>query len=187
MIPVKVSSASMRQLFRPCDPVFIADVCHASCCRSTTDPTGIAVTVTDTAEADRIEREGATVDRVTLRIEPVRRRCPFQDPTTHLCDLHDGRQPFGCIASPFTLSKRDTLIVRNRYRMLKCYRAEGAIPAYLAHPLALATILGGEQATALREHLDGGGGDTLVEVRDEVVAWLHGKNERSKVRDAHAE
>jgi Fe-S-cluster containining protein len=180
MTRVTVSAASMRQLFRPCDPVFIAEVCKASCCRSTTDPTGIAVTVTDTVEADRIRAEGATVDPVTLRIEPVNRRCPFQDRDTHLCGLHDGRQPFGCVASPFTLSKRDTLIVRNRYRMLKCFKAEGAIPAYRAHPASLAIILGAEQAAAVTAHLDAGGGDYQADVPADVVAWLHGKNERSK-------
>lgn len=180
MIRVIVSAANMRQMFRPCDPTFIADVCRAACCRSTTDPTGIAVTVTGPAEAERVSAQGAAVDLDTLRIQPVRRRCPFQDPATHLCGIHDGRQPFGCVASPFTLSPKNRLIVRNRYRMLKCYRAEGALPAYLAHPASLTAILGASQAAALTAHLDSGGGDWDAEVPDEIVGWLHSKNQHSK-------
>jgi hypothetical protein len=177
-VPVKVSAASMRQMFHPCTTHFIRDVCQARCCRSTTDPTGIAVTVTP-LEAPRIRTLGATVGD-DLRIEPVDRRCPFQDPDTHLCRIHDDGEPFGCIASPFTLNAKNTLIVRNRYRFLPCYKAPGSMWAYVAHGRALDAIFGERQAAWIVWRLDGGSGDLKTFVRAEVAEWLHAKNVGSR-------
>jgi len=171
----------MRQLFHPCAPDFIANICKASCCRSSTDPTGIAVTVTGLTEAQRIEKRGGTVDRQTWRIQPVNKRCPFQDPETHLCTIHDDDEPFGCIASPFTITNRGTLIVRNRYRLLRCYRAPGAIEVYRAHRRSLNVILGNDQAAELTAYLDAGGSDDYpLDIDDRIAGWLLDKSERSK-------
>lgn len=68
-------------------------------------------------------------------------------------------KPFGCIASPFTLNKQGTLIVRNRYRLLKCYGDEPTEPAYRVFRQSLDMLFGNEEATRLCEHLDNGGGD----------------------------
>jgi len=177
----KASVKSMRQLFHPCAPDFIANICKASCCRSSTDPTGIAVTVTGLTEAQRIEKRGGTVDRQTWRIQPVNKRCPFQDPETHLCTIHDDDEPFGCIASPFTITNRGTLIVRNRYRLLRCYRAPGAIEVYRAHRRSLNVILGNDQAAELTAYLDAGGSDDYpLDIDDRIAGWLLDKSERSK-------
>ena len=173
---VKVSAAMMRQQFRPCDPEFIATTCKAACCRSTTSPTGIAVTVTDDLEADRVRALGAQVDG--LSIVAVNKRCPFQG-ADNMCSIWNTAQPWGCSVSPFTLNKNNTLIVRNRYRSLKCYRAEGSMPAYHAHRKALEALLGVDQTDALVAHLDAGGGDIHVAVDDHKVAWLHAKNSLS--------
>ena len=177
----KASVKSMRQLFHPCAPDFIANICHASCCRSSTDPTGIAVTVTGPTEAQRIEGRGGTVDRRTWRIQPVNKRCPFQHPETHLCTIHDDDEPFGCIASPFTITNRGTLIVRNRYRLLRCYRAPGAIEVYRAHRRSLDIILGSVQAGQLAAYLDTGGTDDYpLDINDHIAGWLLDKSDRSK-------
>lgn len=118
---VKVNIAAMRQMFHPCDPDFIRDVCQARCCRSTTDPTGTAIVVTP-SEAVRLRRRGVTVDDDTGRVAPVDRRCPFQRHDDHLCALHDtDDKPAGCTISPFTINTNGTLIVRNRYRRLPCF------------------------------------------------------------------
>ena len=177
----RASNKSMRQLFHPCTPDFIANVCHASCCRSTTDPTGIAVTVTGRKEAQRIKARGGTVDPHTLRIQPVNRRCPFQHADTHFCTIHDDDEPFGCIASPFTITTKGTIIVRNRYRMLKCYKAPDAIEVYRAHRRSLIHILGQDQATRLTDYLDAGGTEDFdVEIDDTIAGWLLDKSKRSK-------
>jgi hypothetical protein len=71
---------------------------------------------------------------------------------------HTPDKPFGCRASPFTLHG-DTLVVRQRYTCLKCFRDGRKLPAYVAFRDSLFLILGDEQAPAVCEHLAAGGGD----------------------------
>ena len=112
---------------------------------------------------------GGVIERGLL-VTP-NKRCTFKT-AEHLCGIHEAGQPFGCAASPFTLNKSRTLIVRNRYRMLKCYRAEGAIPAYLAHGRSLAAILGPEVAAQLTTHLDSSGGDIRALIDPDILGML---------------
>ena len=73
------------------------------------------------SEQAAIEGLGGRVIDGLLQPKTGCRKCPFKTPE-HLCGIHfSGSKPFGCIASPFTLNANDTLIVRNRYRLLKCY------------------------------------------------------------------
>lgn len=177
---VKVNTSALRQPFRPCDPDFIRDVCQARCCRSSTDPSGIAVVVSP-PEAVRLRVRGAAVDDETGRVAPVDRRCPFQGADDHLCGLHGTEdKPFGCIASPFTINKTGTLIVRNRYRLLPCFKAEGAIPVAHAHRASLEAIFGESGAAAICLQVDGPGHTLELPVDDEIVHALWHKNEASK-------
>jgi hypothetical protein len=182
---VRVNITPLReQVFHPCTPDFIANVCHGACCRSTVDPTGIAVVVTP-AEAVRLRRRGATVDDQTGRIAPQDRRCPFQDATTHLCTVHTDDEPMGCAISPFTVNANGTLIVRNRYRLLKCFRADGAIPVAHAHRRSLDLIFGAAAATVIVNAVDRGSDATLTfPVPTRIVTMLHHKNTASKPEEA---
>jgi hypothetical protein len=158
---VKISAAQARQRFHGCAPDYIRDVCHGACCRSSTAPTGIMVTIHPTEEA-AITARGARVDHGLLQPRDGERRCPFQT-GEHLCGLHGTPdKPFGCIASPFTLNRAGTLIVRNRYRLLKCYKDDRdgpAPPAYQAFRSSLNLIFGDDEAQRITDHLDDGGGD----------------------------
>ncbi len=160
---MKVSAAQARQQFHGCTPEYIRDVCKASCCRSSTAPQGIIVTIHRSEQA-AIEAAGGTVTNGLL--DARGKRCPFQNRGTELCDLHfTDHKPFGCIASPFTLSKAGTLIVRNRYRMLRCFKDDRdgpTKPAYVAFRASLDRILGEATAAWLCAHLDAGGGDVEV-------------------------
>ena len=80
-------------------------------------------------------------------------------------------KPFGCIASPFTLTKRDVLVVRNRYRLLRCYR-DGVLPAYRAFASSLVLLFGADVANILTEHLDRGGGDIWLPMPDTTHGFL---------------
>lgn len=158
---VLVSAKSARQEFHGCEPEYIATVCHGACCRSSSGP--ILVTLLGPEEA-AMRRRGVEVAGGLLA--PGEKRCPFQTPA-ELCGLHGGPdKPFGCIASPFMLTARDTLVIRNRYRLLKCFRdGSPPLPAYQAFRASLDLLLGQEEAEGLCGHLEAGGGDRLVEMR----------------------
>jgi hypothetical protein len=154
-VPVKVSLASLRQRFHGCTPEYITNVCHASCCRSSTEPTGVSITVGPEEKKARqaIRDRGGDVVNNLVVPRPGEKRCPNQD-VSGLCLAHGTKgKPFGCYASPFTLtSNGGTVVVRNRYRLLKCYRDDRdgpAPPAYIAFRSALDTIFGKAEAERL--------------------------------------
>jgi len=183
---IRVNIAALMQPFHACTADFIRDVCQARCCRSTTDPTGIAVVVTKD-EAVRLRLRGAYIDDATGRIAPVNRRCPFQHGKTHLCILHGtDDKPHGCIISPFTINDNDTLIVRNRYRLLPCFQADGAVPVYEAHAQSLIMLFGETNAAdiAYTASQPARINDSLnLYVDDWRVAALRLKNQQSKHLD----
>ena len=159
-VDVTISAKSARQIFHGCDPAYIANVCHGSCCRSSTQESGILVTV-HPSEEERVAEAGAVIENGRIQPVPGEKRCPYQGPD-NLCGVHGTKsKPFGCIASPFTLNANSTLIVRNRYRMLKCYK-DGKLPAYVAFRASLDLIFGKKKAAEIAEHLDDDGGDIVV-------------------------
>jgi len=170
-VTVKVSAKNARLPFNGCDPAYIRDVCHASCCQSSTSPTGTMITIHPSEQATIEARGGVVVDGL-LQPRPGEKRCPFKT-DEHLCGLHfTPDKPFGCIASPFTLNKNNTLIVRNRYRLLKCYDDGKKIPAYQAFRASLDLIFGTDEAARICEHLDSGGGDLMATMRREQYQML---------------
>lgn len=155
---VKISAASARLEFNGCEPDYIKNVCHASCCDSASSPTGTFITI-NPREQKAIEARGGKVENGLLQPEPGCKKCPFKN-GEHLCNLHfTPDKPFGCIASPFTLNKNDTLIVRNRYKLLKCYKDGNRLPAYKAFKASLELIFGAEQTEQITAHFDNGGDD----------------------------
>ncbi|MGK2898570.1 MAG: hypothetical protein ACSLE9_07765 [Burkholderiaceae bacterium] len=156
--PVNISAAMARQIFHGCEPDYIANVCHAKCCESSTQPGGTLITVLPGEELALRARGGEIIDGL---LQPVARRCPMKT-EADLCGLHDTPdKPFGCIASPWMLTKRQTLIVRNRYRLLKCYR-DGTLPAYRAFASGLVLMFGAAETERITAHLEAGGGNLLV-------------------------
>jgi hypothetical protein len=174
---VKISAAMARQRFHGCDPDYIRDVCHAACCRTKANPHGMLVTI-HPSEREAIEQRGGKVVGSFLQPAPGAKGCPFQRGDDHLCSLHHtADKPFGCIASPFTLNKNDTLVVRNRYRMLVCYKDRGPtdkepLPAYRAFGASLRLIFGPTVATLITEQLDNGSGDLTVPIPERSYRML---------------
>lgn len=171
MIPVKISAKSARLRFNGCEPDYIRTVCHARCCDAPTRPTGTFITIHPT-EQPRIEALGATVTDGLLQPRPGCRACPFKT-EDFLCGLHGGdAKPFGCIASPFTLNANDTLIVRNRYKLLPCYDDGRQLPAYRAFSSSLVLLFGRETAATIVAHLDAGGDDLVLPMRPAIYRML---------------
>lgn len=154
-VMVKISVASAKLLFVGCTVDYISSVCHGRCCDSS-DKLSVAI---HSSEQALIESKGGMV--VNGLLQPNSKGlCPFKW-ESGLCTLHGtGFKPFGCVASPFTLNKKNTLIVRNRYKLLKCYKG-GTIPAYRAFDSSL-FLLFEEEAQAIIDRLDNGNGDFIV-------------------------
>lgn len=200
---ITVSAASANQLFHGCEPQYINDVCHGRCCRSSTEPRGILVTIhrTETEAREAMLMMGGGVDADGLVIPRAgEKQCPAQQPN-YLCHLHGTpAKPFGCIASPFTLTSGDRLVVRNRYRLLRCYRQERraewgdpggdgpALPAYVAFRASLDLILGYDEAVRCVAHLEAGGGDYVCPIPLGTYTMLHDNdNVKRRVHDTHKE
>lgn len=172
-VAVKISRAMLLQRFHPCEQDFVRTVCGGRCCVRSAG--GIMVTVHPSEQA-RFEAKGARIEAGFIQPD-ARGKCPFQT-DDGMCSTHADK-PFGCRASPFTLSPAGTLIVRNRYRMLKCFGCPGSVPAYRAHAWSLQQIFGQEEAARIARHLDEGWGDFSAWMPAEHYAMLR-DNDRAK-------
>lgn len=148
-VDVNVSVPMLKQKFQPCTADYIKDTCVGRCCEGTG---GIMVTIHKTEEA-RIKSLGADVK--DGMIVPDNGLCPFKTPEG-LCSIHGDQKPFGCKASPFTLNANGTLIIRNRYRCMKCYDTDDAVPAYEAHKWSLEQIFGVAETAYIISTIKGG-------------------------------
>lgn len=168
---IKISAKSARQMFIECGPTCIATGCKGNCCDAPSRPTGCMITINPDEQA-RIEALGGVVIDGLLQPRPGEKGCPFK--SEGLCGLHQsGEKPWGCVASPFTLNKAGTLIIRNRYRMLPCFKHDGPkAPAYETFRSSLAIIFGEDETDRIVAHLAGGGGDLIAKVDPAIKAKL---------------
>jgi hypothetical protein len=116
---------------------------------------GTMITIHPTEEINLIYKYKVKIKDGFLQPDhPKCKRCPFKT-EEHLCSLHGTKdKPFGCIASPFTLNKNDTLIVRNRYKLLKCYNDGKKIPAYKAFSDSLVHLFGEDEVERISFYLE---------------------------------
>lgn len=167
---VKVSSKWARHCFS-CTTKYITEQCHGGCCEGSDK-----IMVSLLPEEVEIQ-EGAGFHVVAGMLQPdvATGKCPHKK-ENGLCGVHDTpMQPFGCIASPFTLNAGRTLIIRNRYNMMKCH-GHGE-PAYKVFRASLELLFGEEEALRISNHLDSGGGDivaTMAEGVPEALMYLDG-------------
>lgn len=149
-VTINISGDMLRQAFQPCVMEYITKNCKGRCCQGT----GKIMVTVHRSEVERIEKLGARVVDGFIAADK-RGLCPFKT-QEGLCGIHGDEKPFGCQASPFTLNASDTLIVRNRYRLLKCYKGNGSIPAYKAHAWSLAQIFGQTEASRIMKQCEAG-------------------------------
>jgi hypothetical protein len=182
---VSVSAKALRLLFHGCDPDYIRDVCHGRCCENSSSPTGTFVQIIP-AEERRYTEMGATILDGVLQNRPGESKCRFKGADS-LCTLHTaGIKPFGCVASPFMLSKNDKLVVRNRYKLLVCYKAGNpALPAYNAFFSSLVLLFGEDEAWRIRRHMESGGGDMRAQMLASSYAALKAREKTIAVKKSH--
>jgi len=136
---VAVSGKWARHLF-DCSVEHILEHCHGGCCEGAN---GIMVCLLP-AEVVKQEAAGFATNGELLLRDTVTGKCPHKL-ASGLCAVHDtDLKPFGCIASPFTLNRNDTLIVRYRYSRMKCH-GEGK-PAYVVFRSSLDLLFGVDEA-----------------------------------------
>lgn len=174
MKPIKISAKSMRLLFHPCTSEYIRFKCHGRCCEKSGGGTMITI---HESERQKVEELGGRVEGNFLTPNPATGKCVFKTPEG-FCGIHEKGQPFGCKCSPFTLNPKGTLIIRNRYRLMICFK-NGQLPAYKAHKRALAAIIGEAQADNLEKYLDAGGGDKILLIEDKIFDTLI-ENDKAK-------
>jgi len=173
---IKVSAKSAMQLFRGCTPDYIVENCHGRCCRGSN---GISVAI-GASEEDRIASRGGVVINGLLQADR-RGWCPFQQ-DDGLCALHSGDdKPLGCRVSPFTINNNNTLIVRNRYRLLRCFKG-GTVPAYIAFHSSLEALFG-SNALDIASRLSNGDGDLVYPIpHDKYVTIMENAQNRTSAR-----
>lgn len=135
-IIIKLSVPMLKQMFHPCEISYIISTCKGRCCEGTNR---IMVIIHET-EREQIEKLGGKVENGFI-LPDFRGLCPFKE-NKGTCKLHPDDKPFGCKASPFTLNKNNTLIIRNRYRLLRCYSCDNSLQAYKVHAWSLQQIFG---------------------------------------------
>lgn len=166
-LPIKISASSARQRFTACVPEYITTNCHGRCCKS---HDGHAKVTILPHEVKFFKKEGHKVDGGFLVTDG---ECPYLD-AQGLCKLHGtGNKPFGCTVSPFAINANNTLVVRNRYRMLRCYKCEGPkLPAYINFKPSLIAIFGDANYKRIAAALGSGSGDIVLDVPVGIVDML---------------
>lgn len=139
---IKISHKWLNHKFI-CNKEYILSHCHGRCCEGA----GKIIISLLPNEVERMVSEGYGVIGGFLQPDTETGKCPFKT-KEGLCSVHDtDLKPFGCVASPFTLNDSDTLIIRNRYSLLKCHN-EGE-HAYVTFKSSLNLLFGEEESTRI--------------------------------------
>ena len=175
---IKISSSWLHHLFT-CNSEYIQQHCKGRCCRGSNK-----IMVSLLLEEEKLQRDnGYDVQDSFLQPDPNTKLCPHQL-SNGLCNVHGtDLKPFGCIASPFTLNKNDTLIIRHRYSQFKCH-GHGE-PAYKTFRSSLDLIFGAEEADKICNKLEQTHGDFDVKISEENYLKLkYLDNLKNKTNDA---
>lgn len=120
-------------------------------------------------EIERIIEYGGVVVDGFLQPDSDGKHCPFKT-EEGLCSVHD-KKPFGCRASPFTLNKNLVLVVRNKYRLMRCFK-RGTVPVYIAHKQSLISIIGENNWQKLDKYVQQGIPSLLVSIPCHICGML---------------
>jgi len=156
-VKIKISSKWANNLFN-CSYDNIINNCIGRCCEGTDK---ILISILPEEEKGQIEA-GYEIKEGLLQPDKKTGKCPHKL-KNGLCGVHETElKPFGCIASPFTLNNSNTLIIRNRYSMMKCH-GEGE-PAFKTFRASLDKILGNEESERVCQLLESGSRDIIAEI-----------------------
>ena len=150
---VKISYKSFMLKFIPCGPECISKGCVSKCCDAPTHPDGMRVHVSKSEAAVLKKLYGTKTKNGFIQPKEGCRVCPFKL-ENYLCGLwQNPARPFGCIVSPFALNKNNTLIIRNRYKLLPCYDSENGQPAYITFRSSLEALFKEDQILFIEKQI----------------------------------
>lgn len=156
-IEVKISNKWLKHKFQ-CNEEYITTHCHGRC-REGTNKVVISLLP---EEAEAMIKQGYNVIDGLLQPNNETGKCPFKK-ASGLCGIHDSDlKPFGCIASPFTLNNANTLIIRNRYSLLKCHGS--GEPSYITFKSSLNLIFGIKEADKIVDTLKTSDNDFMAKM-----------------------
>lgn len=113
---IKISKKWLTKKF-PCSYNYIINNCKGRCCGIVGK---IMISLLPKEEIWH-KKNGFNTLNGFLLPDKIINQCPYKL-LSGLCKLHNTEfKPFGCIASPFTLNNKNTLIIRYRYSRLKCF------------------------------------------------------------------
>ena len=148
---IKISTKWIKHKFS-CSRDYITSTCRGRCCEGSDK---ILISLLPEEAQAHIEQGFQVVDGL-LQPDSQTKKCPHKR-EDGLCGIHGtSLKPFGCIASPFTLNNRNTLIIRNRYSMMKCH-GQG-YPAHKTFRASLDLIFGANEAERICNEVDAGVG-----------------------------
>jgi len=131
-------------------------------------PQGTLVFVEDT-QREGIRKAGGKFDKRGIIKTNKLKQCRFQH-KDGFCELHaPGLKPLSCFISPFMLNKNDTLLIRNRYKLLKCYNAGAKLPAYKAFRSGIESMFGYSRAKKFIDKVMTEKSDFYYEIED----WIY--------------
>lgn len=148
LIPIKISGSWLNHYFT-CNKDFILSECRGRCCRGTGRT---LISLCKDEESWHLQNGQKVLGGI---LQPSNKgKCPYQL-DNGLCALHGtANKPYGCIASPFTLQRGNTLIVRHRFSRLKCHGK--GLPAYITFRASLDLLFGQKEAARICGELDAG-------------------------------
>jgi len=176
-IQINISDKWLNHLFS-CNMDYIQNVCNGGCCEGNNC---IVVSLLPEEESTQ-KQHGYNVENGML--QAVNKKCPHKN-ENGLCNVHDTNlKPFGCIVSPFTLSKskgKKTLIIRHRYSRRKCH-GHGE-PAYITFKKSLNLLFGLEESNRICKELENKKSNIVGNIPTEVYDNLLYLDSLKKVQE----
>ena len=201
-ISITISAKNARLEFQGCSPDYIKTVCKGRCCWIATKTKEVYTTVyVEEDQQAAIKSHDGTFNEHGILVTDEDGKCHFQDRVSGFCKLRleqvngESIKPHSCSISPWVLSKKGRLFIRNRYKLLRCYKMEPRVPAYRAFRSGLVVLFGEEEVARIVAHFDGGGGDYPVQlsriraklVRGVMLLWKSTAARRSNHEPQTAE
>lgn len=158
---IKISKSWLTKKF-PCSEGYILNTCKGRCCQGSGDK----ILVSLLPEEEKTQKEMG-YDIEGGKLKPFNNFCPHKN-LNGLCRLHNTPQkPFGCILSPFTINKNNTLVIRYRYSRLKCFNK--GIEAYKVFRNSLVQLFGENQTTEIIEKIEKDDNNIYAEIKEDTL------------------